>query len=244
MAKFDRIINHVTTWEGGHSADPRDNALKYGDSGVLGKGYDNRFPNNYVHTNKGIIWQTYVAYCNKKGITPSSEQFLNMDMRLWKDIAYTLYWKPYLLDYVNSQAIAEIVFEGYWGGGGAGLVRSMQEKLNEWGFKGANGKPLALDGAMGNNSVFALNNATKSYAKEKELIKYMTDERLRYLQGRSDWSWAGKGWANRVKAMFDNAMKVAAASRNLKVALIGGLFFLTYKTLMTHEKKYMWGGSI
>ena len=244
MANFNEVVDHVTTWEGGHSADPRDEGLKFGHSGVLGKGYDNRFPNNYIHTNKGILWVTYVNYCQRKGIKPSPTQFINMNMTLWKDIAYSLYWKPYYLNDVNSQAIAQIIFEGMWGGGGSSLVRFMQRKLNALGYVGANGLPLVEDGAMGKNTVFALNNATKNYDNEIEIIKYMTDERLKYLQSLKSWSWAGKGWTNRVNDMLIKALKIAKSERIMSLIAMGGIFFLVYKGYQRYDKKVMWGGRI
>ncbi len=229
MANFKNIIKHVKVSEGGHSADPRDNALRQGHSGVFGKGYDDRHPQHYVHTNMGIIWNTYVSYCKKVGKEPSGQEFVNMTHNLWEDIAYQLYWKAYDLDNVNSQAIAEIVFEGYWGGGGTRLVRDLQRKLNDLGFVGKNGSVLAVDGFMGGNTTFALNNATRSYEIEKDLIKYLTDERLAYLQSLDDWRIYGKGWGRRVNEMYDKAMKIASIGRVTGIAVISGLFFLAYK---------------
>ena len=37
MADFRLLIDHTINWEGGASADPRDQGLRYGNSGVLGK---------------------------------------------------------------------------------------------------------------------------------------------------------------------------------------------------------------
>jgi lysozyme family protein len=244
MANFSSVVNHVIKFEGGHSSDPHDNALRYGHSGVYGKGYDNRYPNNFIHTNKGIIWNTYLTFCKRVNKTPNAQEFINMNMTLWKDIAYNLYWKPYGLDNVNSQAIAEIIFEGYWGGGGNQLVKSMQTKLNELGFKGKNGNALVIDGAMGVNSIYALNNATKKYSNETAIIRYMTSERLSYLQSLSDWSIYGKGWTNRVNEMLSKALETARGQQIASIFLIGGLFFLTYKAYKRYDKKVMWGGRI
>lgn len=234
MANFQNIVKHVKVSEGGHSSDPRDKALRQGHSGVLGKGYDNRFPSNFVHTNKGVIWATYLRYCKKVGKQPSGEEFVTMTDTLWRDIAYTLYWESYDLNNVNSQAIAEIIFEGYWGGGGTRLVRDLQRELNNLGFVGKNGSVLAVDGFMGGNSTFALNNATRSYQTEKDIIKHLTDQRLVYLQSLDDWSIYGKGWGRRVNEMYEKAMKLASVGRITGIAVVSGLFFLAYKA---YEKK-------
>lgn len=246
MANFKQIISHVLKWEGGHSADPRDKALTYGHSGVLGKGYDNRFPNNYIHTNKGIIWSTWLDYAKKINM-PTSERvnrFIKMTKSEWENLAYNLFWKHYYLDDVKSNAIAQIIFEGYWGGGGAYLVRSLQYKLNELGFKGANGLGLSVDGAMGKNTVFALNNATKSYDTEISIIKYLTDKRVEYLKSTSSFSWAGKGWTNRVKEMLDSALSTAKNQRLMGFVALGGFFFLVYRAKKYYDKNIMWGGRI
>jgi len=233
MADFKKIISHVLKWEGGHSANPRDKALNYGHSGVLGKGYDNRFPNNYIHTNKGIIWATWIDYANKINM-PVSERvnrFLKMTKSDWENLAYTQFWKHYYLNDVKSNAIAQILFEGYWGGGGANLVRNLQYKLNELKFLGKNGLALSVDGAMGINTVYALNNATKDFEIEKQLIKYLVDKRVEYLKSTSSFGWAGKGWTNRVAEMFNNALAIAQSQRTATATFTGllvatGLFFL------------------
>jgi hypothetical protein len=64
MANYKLILGHVLKFEGECASDPRDNALKLGHSGVLGKDAGTRtYLNNYVHTCKGVIWATYVFYC-------------------------------------------------------------------------------------------------------------------------------------------------------------------------------------
>lgn len=224
MANISLVREHTHKWEGGLSSDTRDTALKSGHSGVK-----NPKTGGYYHTNKGIVWKTYVTYCNRVGKTPNPNEFIKMPDKLWDDIAYSLYWKPNDLDNVNCQPVAEIIFEAYWGGGGHILVRDMQRKLADDGFLGANKQPLVIDGAMGKNTTYALNNATKTLDEQEAMVKYLTDQRFRYLKSLSSWSWAGKGWSNRVNDLYAKSMKYLSVQGLLGTLVTGGLFFLIYK---------------
>jgi lysozyme family protein len=199
MANHQLLVDHILRSEGGCSSDPEDNALKYGHSGVLGKGYDNRHPNNYVHTCKGVIWSTYVAYCKIKKKTPNAQEFLKMSPALWGDIYKTLFWDKVRGDEIKSQAIAEILVEAVWGGGLQGMVREMQRWLNT---KGAS---LEVDGAIGKLTIAALNKYTKTAASQKELFDTLTAQRLRYLKSLGDWWKYGNGWTDRVSKLAARA---------------------------------------
>lgn len=200
MASWTKILNHVKVSEGGHSADPDDSALKYGHSGIKGGNYDKRYPNNYIHTNRGVIWATYVAYKKKKGQTPNAMEFINMSDSMWKDIFKTLYWDKILGDKIKSQGIAEILVEAAWGGGLSSMVRTLQSWLNS---KGAN---LNVDGAIGNYTINALNNIVNTQQRESSLIDVLTNQRLSYLRTLSSWKKYATGWTNRVLAVRDRAI--------------------------------------
>lgn len=202
MANFLLLIPHIKVMEGGHSADPDDNALRYGHSGVKGGKYDKRYPNNYIHTNKGVIWGTYVTYKKRKGQTPSATEFINMSDAVWKDIYKTLFWDSVKADSINSQGVAEILVEAVWGGGLKPMVRELQTYLNA---KGAN---LVIDGKIGNNTINALNKIINTKQEEEALIKKLTQHRLEYLRSLSDWGKYSKGWTSRVLAMQDRAIEL------------------------------------
>lgn len=222
MADFKLLIEHTLKWEGGASADPRDKGLQYGHSGVLGKdGGDSQHPNNYIHTNKGVLWGTYVSYCNIKGKTPSAKEFIEMPKSVWIDIYKTLFWDRISGDLINSQAIAEIIMEAIWGGGSYGMVKTLQNFLNE---NGASPK-LIVDGSMGVNTAKALNKYATTKAKEMKLVELLTNQRLNYLKSLSDWSWAGTGWSNRVKELYARASDLVAkgVASNKGKALIGAI---------------------
>ena len=241
MADFKLLIEHTLKWEGGASADPRDKGLQYGNSGVLGKdGGDLRFPNNPIHTNKGILWGTYVSYCKAKGKTPSAKEFIEMSKPLWVDIYKTLFWDKIFGDYIKSQAIAEIVMEAIWGGGSMGMVKTLQAFLNKEGAS----PQLVVDGAMGMNTANAINKYASTKAKEMKVVELLTTQRLNYLKSLSDWSWAGTGWGNRVKELYARAsdlVKKGTASNTGKVVIgaiiLGSLAFFFSDKISTFWKK-------
>lgn len=199
MANHKLLIPHVLVAEGGHSADPHDTALRYGHSGVKAGKLDKRYPDNFIHTNRGVIWGTYVTYKNIKKQSPNAQEFINMTSAMWEDIFKTLYWDKIYGDTLKSQAIAEILVEAVWGGGLSGMVRAMQTWLNS---KGAN---LKIDGKMGKMTRDAVNKYVTTPKLEKELFDKLTTQRMGYLKSLSTWWKHGAGWTDRVDKLAARA---------------------------------------
>lgn len=238
MADWRLLTEFTKAQEGGNSADPNDDALKSGHSGILGKGYDKRFPNNYIHTNKGVIWATYKEYCRIKGKTPNPMEFVTMSNALWEDIFKTLFWNRIAGDYIKSQAIAEILMEAIWGGGSRGMIITLQKHLNS---KGAS---LVVDGAMGQNTAKALNAYATTKAKETEIVDLLTNQRLAYLQSLTDWIHYGKVWGRRVEEIRARAyeyIKKGIASNTGKVVIgaiiLGSLAYMFSDKIANFWKK-------
>lgn len=199
MANYKNILSHVKTNEGGYSADPRDNQSK-NPSDV--KGLDKRYPNLPVHTYRGVAFASWKTYAKKKGFAPTGKSFVNMTLAQWEDFLKTLYWDAIYGDNITSQGVAEILFESIWGGGSKNLVIDLQTYLRKKGFN------IAVDGAMGKQTYTALNEYTKKSQKnEADLVKYLTAERLKYLQSLSDWSNYSKGWTRRLYEIESQALK-------------------------------------
>ena len=199
MANYKNILSHVKTNEGGYSADPKDNQAK-NPSDV--KGLDKRYPNLPVHTYRGVAFASWKTYAKKKGFAPTGKSFVNMTLAQWEDFLKTLYWDAIYGDNITSQGVAEILFESIWGGGSKNLVIDLQTYLRKKGFN------IAVDGAMGKQTYTALNEYTKKSQKnETELVKYLTAERLKYLQSLSDWSNYSKGWTRRLYEIENQALK-------------------------------------
>lgn len=199
MANYKNILSHVKTNEGGYSADPRDNQSK-NPSDV--KGLDKRYPTLPVHTYRGVAYASWKEYARRKGFAPTGKSFVNMTLAQWEDFLKTLYWDAIYGDFIKSQGIAEILFEAIWGGGSKNLVIDLQTFLRKKGFN------IAVDGAMGKQTYIAINEFTsKSQKNETELVKYLTAERLKYLQSLSDWSNYSKGWTRRLYEIQEQALK-------------------------------------
>ena len=227
MARFGAdILSHVAKFEGGLSADPRDTASRNPSEYIMPSGTFKGLP---VHTNKGVTFSTWQNYANYKGFPARSDDFINMTKDQWVDIAKTLYWNTIKGDAISSQGVAEIIFEAVWGGGSSNLVRAMQRELNSKGYKGANGLGLSVDGAMGPNTLYALNNYTKDPQREMDMIQLLTKKRLDYLRSLDSWKTFGRGWTNRVLAMKDRALSLVGSKGGLATIffLVGG--YLAYK---------------
>jgi lysozyme family protein len=220
MADYTKILNHVAKFEGGLSSDPDDNASRFPSPIKDAKGRP-------YHTNKGVVWATWVNYSKIKGIAVDANKWFNMTEATWRDIVKKLYWDPYKLDNLNSQGIAEIIFEAYWGGGGSVMAKDVQTKLRQLGFN------VSVDGSVGNETIKALNQAIKKPGAEKMFIEYMTQERLKYLKGLSDWWKYGKGWTNRVLAAQDRAISFITKNTGTLtgILILGVVSFLAYKSL-------------
>ena len=125
--------------------------------------------------------------------------------------------------------MAENIFEDIWGGGSKNLIIDLQTYLRKKGFN------IAVDGAMGKNTYTAINDFTsKSNKNETELVKYLTAERLKYLQSLSSWSTYSKGWSRRLYEIQDQALKyisenpIKTGGGVLVLALLGaGAYYLS-----------------
>ena len=230
MANYKNILSHVKTNEGGYSADPRDNQSK-NPSDV--KGLDKRYPNLPVHTYRGVAYASWKEYARRKGFAPTGKSFVNMTLAQWEDFLKTLYWDAIYGDFIKSQGIAEILFEAIWGGGSKNLVVDLQTFLRKKGFN------IAVDGAMGKQTYTAINEFTsKSNKNETELVKYLTAERLKYLQSLSDWSNYSKGWTRRLYEIQDQALKyvtenpIKTGGGVIALLLLGaGVYYVSKGTL-------------
>ena len=230
MANYKNILSHVKTNEGGYSADPRDNQSK-NPSDV--KGLDKRYPTLPVHTYRGVAYASWKEYARRKGFAPTGKSFVNMTLAQWEDFLKTLYWDAIFGDFIKSQGIAEILFEAIWGGGSKNLVIDLQTFLRKKGFN------IAVDGAMGKQTYTAINEFTaKSQKNETELVKYLTAERLKYLQSLSDWSNYSKGWTRRLYEIQDQALKyvtenpIKTGGGVIALLLLGaGVYYVSKGTL-------------
>jgi len=197
MADHRKILEHVKSHEGGYSADPVDNASS-DPSPIIG--LDKRYPSLPVHTYRGVTWRTWKNYSAKKGMAVSADKFVGMSLAVWEDLLKTLYWDSIQGDSIKSQGIAEMIFEAVWGGGATRFNSDLQTYLQKRGYD------IKADGAVGPKTVAALNAYTKSKKNEEDLILYLTNKRLEYLQGLDDWWKYRAGWSRRLVELKDRAL--------------------------------------
>ena len=216
MAEYRKILEHVKTFEGGYSADPVDNASR--DSSPV-VGLDKRYPSYPVHTYRGVTWATWKNYAKKKGFQATGKNFTEMSLATWEDLLKTLYWDAVLGDQIKSQGIAENLFEAVWGGGIKRLVIDLQTFLIARGYK------IQADGAFGPKTLAALNSYAATQAAERQVIDYLANKRLEYLQGLDDWWKYHIGWGRRVKELRDRAIsyigQTFTESPEIPIAAIG-----------------------
>jgi lysozyme family protein len=223
MANYKLILPSVAKFEGGLSSDPRDSCSK--------KRSDVIDPKNGLgyHTNKGVCYSTWLSASKKLGFNPSGKSFVAMTKSQWESIVKELYWNPLNLDKVNSQAIAEILFQSNWGSGMGGamtLVRFMQGKIS-----------VAATGKMDDLTITKLNDYTKNPLKEKSLFKDIWQRRLEYLQSLKSFSVYGRGWTNRMNDLLSRGLSYIDELKKpigiIGLALIvGGIYFIKSKNLL------------
>jgi lysozyme family protein len=202
VANYKLVIPHVKRNEGGLADTLKDTNPAKNPSPIK-----NPKTGLFYHTNKGIIWGTWVAWSKKKGIAVDSQRWYKMSDADWEDVMKTLYWDSVQGDKINSQAIAEILFEAVWGGSAKSLIVYLQTYLRQKGFTNDKGEEIGVDGAMGQNTYQALNKLTKDPKKHAQLIKDLTAKRLATLKTLGSWSWAGKAWTRRLEEIQETGLK-------------------------------------
>lgn len=227
MANYKLIIPHVKKNEGGLADTLKDTNPAKNPSPIK-----NPKTGLYYHTNKGIIWGTWVAWSKKKGIPVDAQRWYRMSDADWEDVMKTLYWDAIYGDKINSQPIAEILFEAVWGGSAKSLIVYLQTYLRKAGLN------VKVDGAMGKNTYDALNEYTKNDKKHAQLIKDLTAKRLETLKSLPSWSWAGTAWTRRLNEIQEAGLKyiqenpVKTGGGLVLVALLGaGIYYLSKGTL-------------
>lgn len=217
MANYKLILPSVAKFEGGLSSDPRDSCSKLR-SDIIdpknGLGY---------HTNKGVCYSTWMSASKKLGFNSSGKSFVNMTKGQWESIVKELYWNPLNLDLVDSQAIAEILFQSNWGSGMGGarvLVRFLQDKLN-----------VAQDGAIGKDTISVLNQFTKNKVAEKNLFKSLWERRLQYLQSLKSFQTYGRGWTTRMNDLLERGYSYIGENKGtigmgIILLMVGGAYLI------------------
>jgi lysozyme family protein len=172
MANPDKSIKHCFKAEGGFSDHPSDRGgpTKYGITEVVAR------KNGYQ----------------------GDMRFLPKEKA--RQIMIKEYWERYHLDDVQSQAVADILFDIKFNGGKA--ITWIQEALNVFNKQASLWDDITVDGKIGPKTVHILNIATSKRDGEEKLFEMMCGSRMVYFkqitlrrEQNEDFMY---GWMNRI----------------------------------------------
>lgn len=185
MSDYKLYIEFTKIAEGGLSKAKTDEAHKY--PVPDGSGY---------HTNKGVTWTTFKRLGSILGYNPTPALFYQMPEWLFLKI-FKHFWDSAKANLINSQAMANIIFQSLWGGGYKTLITDIQSFLKLKGYS------IDVDGGLGTETAKAINNF--SIKNERELYDYTHQKRLEYLRSRKSYKDNGKGWESRMEKLKEFA---------------------------------------
>lgn len=223
------MLPHISEWEGGLSADPRDTCAD-DPSPILAT--TGKFKGKPLHTNRGVCWMTWKSVAPKLGFPATAQAWVNMTQEQWQKVIKVTFWDAMQLDSLNSQSIAELLMDATWGSGKGGartVVRELQRIV------GLTGKDV--DGYVGRKTVEATNAYLKKNS-EKALYEKLWAVRLKQLQElgkQPQYAWALGGWINRMNSLLDRSKKFVAENPKtisvFGILLLGGMGYAIYKYL-------------
>jgi lysozyme family protein len=126
MEKYEYILPHILKWEGGLTNNVKDSASK------------NPCPVSYkgvsgYHTNRGITWTTFCAYCKEYNLDPKTQydKFFTITPEVAGKIFKKLYWDKVKADFVDSVPVANCLAQWAWGSGSAGAWNLLVKYLSK-----------------------------------------------------------------------------------------------------------------
>lgn len=220
MASVGNIRPFIQKWEGGLSRQTADNASSYPApwtyKGVTG-----------WHTNKGVTYKTFSSLSSKLGYANTAENFFAMPDDIWDKIFYYGYWKPWGLDGVKSQAIADFIANASWGSGLTGSFNTIKKYLAT--------KNISV--STKEQAVAALNKI--SLLNEKQIFTELIEWRNNFFRSLSDFSVYGKGWLNRSSDLFKHGLETIAKKKTKIVAIVVILTIIIFCIYKQYYKKLL-----
>ncbi len=165
MANHKQLVPFILKWEGGFVNDPDD---------AGGATY------------KGVTYETYKAYCRKKGYpVPTVSMLAKMPQAHWEEIFKTMYWDRWRADEIKSQSIANILVDWVWASGAWG-IRKPQELVG-----------VLPDGIVGAKTLAAVNskNPQELFEQIKAMRVQFIDDICRRRPANKKFK---RGWLNRI----------------------------------------------
>lgn len=133
-----------------------------------------------------VTLATYSAYRKNNGLTkPDKGDLQNITFPEWKDILITMFWNRILGNEIQSQGVANIIFDWIWASGPLS-VRKLQDILG-----------VTADGIFGPLTLRAVNKSDPAI-----LFGKIRESRIaHYRSCRSAWKYL-RGWLRRLDAIL------------------------------------------
>eukprot|EP01037_Dinobryon_pediforme_P009565 gene9565-9641_t len=143
-------------------------------------------------TNMGI---TLVTLAQSRSVPVSSDDIRGLSREEAADIYLHQYWLKISADALPT-GLDVAMFDYCVNSGNAAAVRALQKTLN-----------IAADGHLGPKTLSAVSNTNIV-----ELVRNLTEERLRCLRNLDTFRWFGRGWVSRVTAVQLEAVRLVVAA--------------------------------
>jgi len=184
MAQFNLFIPLVHLAEGGFQKFPSDTG-NYNSLGQL------------VGTNKGISAPVYEAYI---GYPPSEANMRSITTAIANAIYKRNYWDKLKADSIKTQEVANVIVDHGVNAGTGRAAKIAQKVLNN-----SFGKNLAVDGAIGNITIAAINSVNQ--VKLQSAIVIAREQYYRSLA--NSYPEFIQGWLNRLKPFYEDSVQMA-----------------------------------
>lgn len=84
------------------------------------------------HTNKGVTWTTYKAYCTKMDLDISSAVWFEMKDSLWYAIFQEMFWNAWSLDELEGlPRVQAVIVSWAWGSGVGGSRKRLSKFITD-----------------------------------------------------------------------------------------------------------------
>lgn len=199
MASFETYLPLLQQVEGGYTNHPKDNGNWTGGKQGIG---------NLVGTNYGISAPVYAQWI---GRTPTVQDMKSITKKIAQEIFKAWFWNKVNASAINDQSVANIIVDHAVNAGTGSAGKIVQKVLNtSFGFN------LVVDGAIGNNTINAINSVDPYFLHEA--IK----------QGRLDYYYSInqptfiEGWKNRLKKfVYEKKNLIGIGLLFISVVVIG-----------------------
>ena len=188
MANVEKLVPFILKWESG-TTDKKLTGEQLFEK-ARKTGFANDKDDNGGATMCGVTYNTYKAYCKKKGYpVPTVERLKNISYKDWLAILKTMFWDRWKADQIQRQSIANLLVAWVWASGKYGITRP-QNYLG-----------VDADGIVGSKTLTALEIACKEESTF-EVFQDLIKRRIAYI----DWVIKRnpsqmkfrKGWLNRI----------------------------------------------